>query len=88
MQDYVVLNIKVDFLPAHEIVIAQGGKLGLCMAPGRQKKKPEHIWARDLGKDLDSLADVYKCDVLVTLLREQEMEEINVPNLKHEVRVG
>lgn len=61
-----------------------GGKLGLCMAPGRQKKKPEHIWARDLAKDLDLLADGYKCDVLVTLLREQEMEDINVPNLKHE----
>lgn len=78
--------LVVDFLPAQELVMAQGGggKLGLCMAPGRQKKKPEHIWARDLSKDLDLLADVHKCDVLVTLLREQEMDDINVPNLKHE----
>jgi len=77
--------LLVDFLPSHEVYLTEGGKLGLCMAPGRQKKKPEHVWARDLGKDLDLLVNTYSCQVLVTLLRDQEMVDINTPNLKQEV---
>uniref|UniRef100_A0A6B2L321 protein-tyrosine-phosphatase n=1 Tax=Arcella intermedia TaxID=1963864 RepID=A0A6B2L321_9EUKA len=65
--------------------MSEVGKIGLCMAPGRTKKKKIHDWARDLNKDLDRIRNVYHCDVLVSLVRKTEMEEICIPNLFKEV---
>jgi len=63
------------------------GRLGLCMAPGRTKKKPQHDWARDLSKDLDRIRYTYKCDVLVTLVRFPELRAIHTPNLFDETEI-
>lgn len=75
------MPLKVDWVAHGEMYINEMGRLGLCMAPGRTKKKSEHIWARDLLQDLQRLRDNYRCDVLVTLLRTQEMRDISVPHL-------
>ena len=77
--------LKVDYVPDAELYLNEMGRLGLCMAPGRTKKKEKHVWARDLGKDLDRIRGVYGCDVLVTLLRHQEMIDIATPTLLEEV---
>ncbi len=50
--------MEVDFVPAKHLYMAENGKIGLCMAPGRKKKKKKHIWQRDLGQDLDRLQQV------------------------------
>jgi len=67
--------------------MSSAGRLGLCMAPGRTKKKPQHDWARDLSKDLDRIRDHYKCDILVTLVRFPELRAIHTPNLFDETEI-
>jgi protein-tyrosine phosphatase len=79
--------IKVDFIPDEELYMSSVGRLGLCMAPGRTKKKPQHDWARDLSKDLDRIREHYKCDVLVTLVRFPELRAIHTPNLFDETEI-
>uniref|UniRef100_A0A6B2L3A5 Tyrosine specific protein phosphatases domain-containing protein n=1 Tax=Arcella intermedia TaxID=1963864 RepID=A0A6B2L3A5_9EUKA len=61
------------------------GRIGLCMAPGRTKKKQQHDWARDLAKDLDRIKHHYGCNVFVTLVRHAELRAIHTPNLFEEV---
>jgi len=77
--------MKVDFVPKSELYISEGGMLGLCMAPGRTKKKKKHDWDRDLHLDLERIRNEYHCDVLVSLVRTTEMTEIQIPNLLEEV---
>eukprot|EP01127_Copromyxa_protea_P008600 TRINITY_DN1972_c0_g1_i2.p1 TRINITY_DN1972_c0_g1~~TRINITY_DN1972_c0_g1_i2.p1 ORF type:complete len:753 (-),score=152.08 TRINITY_DN1972_c0_g1_i2:53-2140(-) len=78
--------IIVDFIPSNELYISEGGMLGLCMAPGRTKKKKNHDWDRDLDKDLTRIRDKYGCDILVSLVRSAEMFDIQVGNLLEDVR--
>lgn len=78
--------LQVDYVPDAELYVSARGRLGLCMAPGRNKKKSEHVWARDLSADLERLRHVYGCDVLVTLLRPQEMLDMGVAHLCDEVQ--
>jgi hypothetical protein len=56
------------------------------MCPGRKKRKKRHVWARDQYKDLDRLQQVYSCDVLVTLVREQELRDLRIEDLFDEVK--
>jgi hypothetical protein len=44
------------------------------------------VWARDQYKDLDRLQQVYSCDVLVTLVREQELRDLRIEDLFDEVK--
>jgi len=66
--------------------MAEHGRIGLCMCPGRKKRKKRHVWARDQYKDLDRLQQVYSCDVLVTLVREQELRDLRIEDLFDEVK--
>lgn len=77
--------MKVDFVPETEILMNQMGRVGLCMAPGRKKKKAHHDWDRDLDKDLDRIQKVYGCHVFVSLIRNSEMVALKIPNLFEEV---
>jgi len=77
--------IKVDFIPDSELYMNQMGRLGMCMAPGRKKKKKNHDWDRDLSKDLDIIKQTYKGDVIVSLIRHSEMRELQIANLFREI---
>lgn len=77
--------LKVDFIPENELYLNQIGRLGLCMAPGRNKKSSHKIWIRDIDKDLDRLKDVYQCDVLVSLIRHSELHSLGIPTLFEDV---
>jgi protein-tyrosine phosphatase len=77
--------MKVDFIPETEILMNQMGRIGLCMAPGRKKKKAHHDWDRDLDKDLDRIQKSFNCDVFVSLIRTSEMIALKIPNLFEEV---
>eukprot|EP01129_Flabellula_baltica_P014976 TRINITY_DN7358_c0_g1_i1.p1 TRINITY_DN7358_c0_g1~~TRINITY_DN7358_c0_g1_i1.p1 ORF type:complete len:519 (+),score=125.46 TRINITY_DN7358_c0_g1_i1:632-2188(+) len=77
--------MQVDYIPDNEIYLSENGRIGLCMAPGRTKKKKNHDWNRDLHDDLDRIRNFYHCDVLVSLVRTSEMRDIEVPNLLQEV---
>lgn len=79
------LRLKVDYIPDEELYMSEMGRIGICMAPGRTKKKKYHDWARDLGADLDRIHNVYECDVFVTLVRHLELVDIAIPNLFEEV---
>lgn len=58
------------------------------MAPGRCKAKAKHVWGRNLEADLGRLKTVYRVDVLVTLLREEEMTAIHQPDLLQKVKAA
>lgn len=77
--------MKVDFIPETEILMNQMGRIGLCMAPGRKKKKAHHDWDRDLDKDLDRIQSAYNCNVFVSLIRNSEMVALKIPHLFQEV---
>jgi len=78
--------IDVDFVLGKELYMAENGRIGLCMAPGRKKPKKRHIWKRDLYKDLDRLKDFYGCDVLVTLVRQQELRDLRITDIFEELK--
>jgi len=77
--------LKVDFVPDGTIILNSDGKLGLCMAPGRKKKKNAHDWDRDLAMDLDRIRNDYGCDVLVSLIRHKELEDLRILTLAKDV---
>ena len=81
--------LRVDFVPDTELYLGEAGRIGLCMCPGRKKKKAAHEWDRDLDKDLLRMREHYKCDVVVSLVRRSEMMELRIPNLLEEIeRLG
>jgi protein-tyrosine phosphatase len=77
--------LRVDFIPDNELYLSEAGRIGLCMCPGRKKKKTAHEWDRDLDKDLLRIRDHYKCDVVVSLVRRSELVELKIPTLLEEV---
>jgi hypothetical protein len=77
--------MTVDFVPETDIYMSQMGRIGLCMAPGRKKKKAHHEWDRDLDKDLDRIKNAFGCDVFVSLIRHSELVSLKIPNLVEEV---
>jgi cyclin-dependent kinase inhibitor 3 len=68
---------------------AAPGRLGLAMAPGRQDDVLANglPWRRDLHTDLRRLRHRHRCDVLLSLLPDDELEAIGVPDLATEVSV-
>lgn len=77
--------LQVDFIPDSELYLTEAGRIGLCMCPGRKKKKSTHEWDRDLDKDLVRIKEVYKADVVVSLVRRSELAELRIPNLVEEI---
>eukprot|EP00029_Vermamoeba_vermiformis_P000918 TRINITY_DN1108_c0_g1_i2.p1 TRINITY_DN1108_c0_g1~~TRINITY_DN1108_c0_g1_i2.p1 ORF type:complete len:757 (-),score=240.61 TRINITY_DN1108_c0_g1_i2:97-2367(-) len=77
--------LKVDFIPDSDLYMNQMGRIGMCMAPGRKKKKKAHDWDRDLAKDLDRIRTTYGADVFVSLIRHSELHELQIQNMFDEV---
>jgi len=66
--------IEVSWLP-----VGLAGKLGLTLAPGRHGWSTMGFrWERDLGADLDRLAEVHGASLLVCLLEDHELERMNL----------
>lgn len=72
--------IQVDFLPAS--VLALPGRLGMTFAPGKCTIGMRAIWQRDLDADLTRIREVYRADVLATLLEEPEMGYLKIPDIR------
>jgi len=71
--------IRVDFLPGDAHGLA--GRVGMTIAPGKKHHGLTGGWQRDLETDLLRLREVYRCDLLVTLLEKHELDRFHVPNL-------
>lgn len=71
--------IHVDFLP--QGVVRLSGRIGMTIAPGKRNFGRRIIWRRDLSKDLTDLRQRYHVNVLVTLLTEQDLEILRIPDL-------
>jgi protein-tyrosine phosphatase len=65
------------------------GELGVAMAPGRRGHShfSPAAWERDLHADLRRLRHVHRCDVLVTLLPLEELDELGLGSLGDAVAV-
>ena len=60
----------------------RGGGLGVTFAPGKRATSSfGGLWHRDLGADLDRLAGHFGVDVLVSLVEDDELYELGIPNL-------
>lgn len=72
--------IHVDFISAEHL--RKPIRLGLTIAPGRKEKKPngEH-YDRDLDKDLKRLKQFYNTDLIISLLEEDELGLLCIPDL-------
>ena len=57
--------------------VLQGAALGMCMCPGRTKEKAKWFWKRDLDKDISAIKES-GADVVVTLVREQELSSMGI----------
>lgn len=82
--------IRVDAVPLRDLP----GTLGLTFAPGKQGPRPlaGGTWRRDLDQDLARLRGVYGTEVLVSLMRTSEYEELGIADLDeraaaHAIRV-
>ena len=71
--------IRVDAVPLHDLP----GTLGLTIAPGKHGPRPlaGGTWARDLDQDLARLRGVYGTEVLVSLMRSHEYEQLRIADL-------
>lgn len=80
IKDSITSPIRVDFIP--------GRTLGLTLAPGKRgpAQMGDYTWARDLEVDLDRLRSHYGVNCLVTLVEAHELEELQIPSLRDEVR--
>jgi protein-tyrosine phosphatase len=73
--------IRVDFLDTQP----WRGRLGITFAPGKNNDSYDmHTWRRDLGLDLDRMRETYSTEVVVTLVTEEEMEWMEIPDLGRE----
>ncbi len=71
--------IRVDLVP--QDVHGLPGRLGLTFAPGKSMRGIYVSWDRDLTPDLARLRDVYRANVLVSLIEEFEMKRASIPDL-------
>ena len=69
--------LRVDFVQPDN----QPGLIGMTLCPGKhQRNALSGSWERDLGKDLQAIVEC-GASTLVTLLEEQELEALEVPEL-------
>ena len=74
--------IRVDYLD----VQPWKGRLGITFAPGKRNESyHDFLWQRDLADDLERMRSVYGVEVVVTLLEEEEMEWMGIPDLRRAV---
>lgn len=62
--------IRVDFCSTE--TTGPRGRIGMTFAPGKNSTGIECRWARDLETDLIRLRDVYRADILVSLIEDHE----------------
>jgi len=71
-------------LQIHELSAgAGGGVIGISLCPG--KINPEWLWARDLEKDLQVIAD-WNASMVVSLVEDHELLFLQIPNLGSQVK--
>lgn len=75
--------IEVGWVPVEGVA----GQLGLAMAPGRQERSGRAPWHRDLHGDLRRLRHRFKVHTLVTLLPDDELQELNLQDLANALQV-
>ena len=68
--------IYVDFLDQGDTGLP--GRIGMTIAPG---KKADGWWDRDLDTDLKRLRDEYSCDLLVSLMEDDEYRWLQIEGL-------
>jgi len=68
--------IYVDFLDPGDTGLS--GRIGMTIAPG---KKADGWWDRDLDTDLIRLREKYSCDVLVSLMEDDEYRWLQIEDL-------
>jgi hypothetical protein len=68
--------IYVNFLDAEDTGLP--GRIGMTLAPG---KKIDGKWDRDLDADLARLRDEYSCDLLVSLMEDDEYRRFQIEDL-------
>lgn len=79
--------IEVGWLRDDGMAPPWRGRLGLTFAPGKkQATAMTGAWNRDLAMDLRRLREHHRCDVLVCLLEDAEMEAVGIGNLVSEAR--
>jgi hypothetical protein len=66
--------LVVDFVDEKIFNNSEVKGLGLCMIPGRNKKRHK----RNLEKDLTLLVDMCGVDTLVTLVRQEELDSMGL----------
>ncbi|EFC39056.1 hypothetical protein NAEGRDRAFT_73058 [Naegleria gruberi] len=75
---------QVDFIPKEYLPMNETCMLGMMMCPGRNKK----IHRRNLQQDLERIRDKFDGQTIVTLVRNEELEEMNIveylPKIKQE----
>jgi protein-tyrosine phosphatase len=71
--------IRVDVIP--ESALSARGRIGMTLAPGRKGKGSYAEWDRDLNEDLRILRADYDTNVLVTLVRDYELDDLGIPDL-------
>jgi ADP-ribosyl-[dinitrogen reductase] hydrolase len=81
-----VRSSVTDPLRISEIVLDEGGALGITFCPG---KKGESVhgaaWSRDLQTDLQAIHD-WGASTLVTLMEQKEFKLLQVPDLEPRAR--
>lgn len=71
--------IRVDWVAED---LGRGGRLGLTFAPGKRAPSWQgEPWHRDLGADLDRLREGFGVDALVSLVEEDELGQLGIPEL-------
>ncbi len=75
--------LRVDWLPTD-----LPGRIGMTLCPGKRSasRYTGGRWERDLGADLDALRTTWDCDVLVSLIRDEELDQYEVPDLYPQAR--
>ena len=68
--------IYVDFLDPSDTGLP--GRIGMTIAPG---KKADGWWDRDLDTDLARLREEYSCDLLVSLMEDDEYRWLQIEDL-------
>jgi protein-tyrosine phosphatase len=71
--------LYIDLIPTETALVL--GRIGITFAPGKHQPNANGNWERDLDKDLSRLRDHWHADVLVSLLEQQEFEQLRIPNL-------
>jgi len=71
--------IRVDYLPQH--LVGLRGRIGMTFAPGKKDHGAFAVWMRSLDADLGRLQGVYRTDVLISLVEDEELHAVSISDL-------